>query len=235
MNSDLHHLAGAYALDALDPDERAAFEAHYPACDICRADVVEYRETAQVLAAAASVAPPATVRGAVMAEIAATRQISPLLPDRVVDLAERRRGRTRRAGALAAVAAALVAVVGLATVFFGSDDSIGDLEAVLAAPDAVVATLDGDNGTLQLVWSPQRDQVALLGTDLPAAGPGQAYALWFLLDDGVAPAGLFRPDDAGVLRSVLDVDDLPGNGFGVTIEPETGSAQPTTPVIYATT
>ena len=133
------------------------------------------------------------------------------------------------------MAAALVAVVGLATVFFGSDDSIGDLEAVLAAPDAVVATLDGDNGTLQLVWSPQRDQVALLGTDLPAAGPGQAYALWFLLDDGVAPAGLFRPDDAGVLRSVLDVDDLPGNGFGVTIEPETGSAQPTTPVIYATT
>ena len=28
---DIHHLAAAYALDALDSHERAAFEAHYPA------------------------------------------------------------------------------------------------------------------------------------------------------------------------------------------------------------
>ena len=33
---DLHTLTGAYALDALDPDERDAFEAHLPDCDPCR-------------------------------------------------------------------------------------------------------------------------------------------------------------------------------------------------------
>lgn len=32
---------------------------------------------------------------------------------------------------------------------------------------------------------------------------------------------------------MLDVDDLRGDGFGVTIEPDTGSAQPTTPVLYS--
>ena len=233
MTSDFHHLAGAYALDALDADERAAFEAHYPTCDVCRADVADHRETAAVLASAAAVVPPSAVKGRVMAEISATRQIPPLVADRVVEL-DRHRTRTRRAGALAAVAAALVIIVGFASLAFdrGGGD---DLEAVLAAPDAVVATLDGEEGTLQLVWSAERDQVVLLGRGVPATAPGRTYALWFLLDDGVAPAGLFRPDERGTIRSVLDVDDLRGNGFGVTIEPDAGSPQPTTPVIYSTT
>jgi anti-sigma-K factor RskA len=234
MTSDFHHLAGAYALDALDAEERAAFEAHYPTCDICRVEILEYRETAAALAAAAASAPPAAMKGRVMAEITATRQIPPILPDRVVDLAARRRDRFRRAGVMAAVAAALVAIVGFAAVLLDADGP-DEIEAVLAAPDAVVATLEGENGTLQLVWSPERDQVALLGSDVPATAPDQAYALWFLLDDGVAPAGMFRPDDGGTLRSVIDVDDLAGSGFGVTIEPEGGSEQPTTPVIYSAT
>lgn len=38
-----------------------------------------------------------------------------------------------------------------------------------------------------------------------------------------------------MIRSVIDVDDIAGNGFGVTIEPESGSDQPTTPVIYSAT
>ncbi|MEQ8841639.1 MAG: anti-sigma factor [Acidimicrobiales bacterium] len=233
MTSDLHHLAGAYALDALEPDERAAFEAHYPGCDICRDDVVDYRETASLLASATAAAVPAGVRGRVMAEISATRQISPVLPDRVVDLAERRRDRTRRAGMLAAVAAAIVAIVGFASVL--RTDGGNDLEAVFEAPDAVVASMQGDDGLIQVVWSAERDQVVLVGSDVPAVGADQAYALWFLLDDGVAPAGLFSPDESGTVRSLIDVDDLAGNGFGVTIEPASGSDQPTSPVIYSAT
>ena len=42
---DVHHLAAAYALDALDRHEREAFEAHYDKCDVCRSDVMEFRET----------------------------------------------------------------------------------------------------------------------------------------------------------------------------------------------
>lgn len=233
MTPDLHHLAGAYALDALDAGERAAFESHYPTCEICAGDVVDYRETASLLAAASASAPPTALKGRVMAEIAATRQISPMLPERVVDLAERRRDRTRRAGLLAAAAAAIVAIVGFASLLRAGDTG-NDLEAIIASPDAVVATLGGGDGSLQLVWSAERDQVVLLGSDVPDAGPGRAYALWFLLDDGVAPAGLFTPDADGVVRSVIDIDDVDGNGFGVTIEPEGGSLQPTTPVIYST-
>ena len=69
MTQDLHHLAAAYALDALEPDERAAFEAHYPSCEICSREVVEFRQTAAVLAAQTATPPPADLRAAVMAEV----------------------------------------------------------------------------------------------------------------------------------------------------------------------
>ena len=64
--------------------------------------------------------------------------------------------------------------------------------------------LEGDAGTIQVVWSAQLDQVALLANDLADPGPDRAYALW-LLSSGVAtPAGLFQPDD-GQVRTVLPV------------------------------
>ena len=38
---DVHHLAAAYALDALDDRERMAFEGHYGSCEVCHTDVQE--------------------------------------------------------------------------------------------------------------------------------------------------------------------------------------------------
>ena len=46
----LHELAAGYALDALDDDERAAFEQHLAECEQCAADVRGFRETAALLA-----------------------------------------------------------------------------------------------------------------------------------------------------------------------------------------
>ena len=51
---DIHHLAAASALDALD-SHAAAFEAHYPSCEVCRADVLEFRSTLAVVAEAEAV------------------------------------------------------------------------------------------------------------------------------------------------------------------------------------
>ena len=44
--TDVHALSGAYAVDALDDIERAAFERHLAACAECRAEVASLRETA---------------------------------------------------------------------------------------------------------------------------------------------------------------------------------------------
>lgn len=227
---DLHHLAAAYALDAVDADERRRFEAHYPTCAICAQEVLEFRETAAILAGGVAVPPPADLKAQIMAEVGRTRQLSPVVPD---PFAARRRLRPRAAALLATAAAVVLVAVG-SVALVGNRGPGSDVEVVdlLAAPDVRLATLEGESGTLQVVWSPARDEVAVVGAGLADPGPGRTYELWFLLDDGVAPAGLFEPGSGGTIREVLAVDDIDGLGFGVSIEPDGGSPQPTGPVLF---
>ena len=49
-NDQLHDLSAAYALDALDDEERAAFEAHLRDCESCRAEVGSLGNTVESLA-----------------------------------------------------------------------------------------------------------------------------------------------------------------------------------------
>ncbi len=51
MSPDLHHLSGAYAVDALDDGERGPFEQHLAGCADCRAEVAELSATAHSLGA----------------------------------------------------------------------------------------------------------------------------------------------------------------------------------------
>jgi hypothetical protein len=56
-HEELGELLGAYALDAVDPDEAEAIEAHLAACPRCRAELVEHREVAGLLGFAGQEAP----------------------------------------------------------------------------------------------------------------------------------------------------------------------------------
>lgn len=234
MTSDLHHLAAAYALDALDERERTEFEAHYPACDICRDEVEQFRETAGLLAGASVVTPPSSLKESVLGEISRNRQLSP------IDTAERDRRGHRfssrfSSSSLLASAAAIVALVVGAALMVSLRDGRSPVEEVLAAPDAVVTTLevtpDGSGGTFQVVWSAERDRVAVLGNDLPDPGPDRVYELWAIVGDTPVPAGLFDPDD-GSLRAAAAIDDVDAAAWGVTIEPDGGSPSPTTPILF---
>ena len=70
MTDDLHDLIGAYAMDALSPDEAAEFEFHLETCETCRAELVELSESLAGLAELHEVAPPATLRDAVLGAVA---------------------------------------------------------------------------------------------------------------------------------------------------------------------
>lgn len=228
---DLHHLAAAYALDALDLEERRAFEAHYPSCDVCVQEVENFRGISAQLGQALASPPPAHLKTSVMQEIAETRQISPLVASRAVDLTSGRRLRVALSLALTAAAAAVLVVFGLlATSRFSSTTSA--TEQVLGAPDAVVTSLDGETGSLRVVWSDELDQVAIFGNALATTGEAMTYELWFVEDDGVTRAALFAPESDGSVRSVLDIDDINPIGWGVTIEPAGGSDQPTGEILY---
>jgi hypothetical protein len=70
-------LVGAYALDALNSEERSLVEQHLDACEACAEEVVELRAVAAELAADAAVPPPASLRSAVLGQVAVTRQDPP--------------------------------------------------------------------------------------------------------------------------------------------------------------
>lgn len=230
MTEDLHHLAAAYALNALDEIERREFEAHYPTCSMCSTEVADYRETAALLADSASVAPPTDLKARLMAEIGDTRQIAPILPERVVDLAERKRRNQPRQRVLAAVAAAVVAVVGFVggLQFAGSNDSDSD---VLLAADAITLPLDGDAGQARVVWSESEDRAVLIAAGLSDPGDGNAYELWLIDGDGANPTGLFTPDAHGNVTVELALDGRDPAAWGITIEPSSGSDAPTEPIL----
>ena len=73
-----HGLAAAYALDALDVDERAEFERALAASPELRDEVDAYAESAAHLAGQAQpIAPPPSLRARLMAELDSTPQVAP--------------------------------------------------------------------------------------------------------------------------------------------------------------
>jgi anti-sigma-K factor RskA len=101
-NHELHDLTAAYALDALDADERRAYEAHLAGCEDCRTDLAELSGTVGALALAAEdAAPPADLRGRI---VDAAREEG---PSNVVALRPRRTRVYAAAVAAAAVAAGI--------------------------------------------------------------------------------------------------------------------------------
>ena len=72
-----HEDAGAYVLDAMDPRERRAFEAHLAECAACQRDVREFRETLSGLKELVGQPPPPTLRASVLAAIQNVPQLPP--------------------------------------------------------------------------------------------------------------------------------------------------------------
>ena len=227
---EIHHLGAAYALDALDERERMAFEAHYGTCEICRTDVAEFRETAAELGRLTSAAPPADLRSRVMAEIAVTRQLSPL-PSKVTNLADRRRSRAVMT-ALSIAAATLMFVAG--ALVFGNRGSDGGFDRQLASlltdPQARVTQLEGEAaGSFTVAWTD--DRAAVIGSGLGEPADGQAYELWLIDDAGPHPIRLLDTASGGEIARIVEIDGRPAV-WGVTLEPESGSSTPTEPVLF---
>ncbi len=64
--NDIHDLLGAYCTDALDANERAAFEEHLAMCEECRDEAADFREVLAALADAHPVHPPTSLEEAVL-------------------------------------------------------------------------------------------------------------------------------------------------------------------------
>lgn len=70
---DVHGDAALYAVDALEPEERAVFEEHLRGCAACTAEVDSFGEVGAALASAVAQDPPPALRENVLAAIHRTR------------------------------------------------------------------------------------------------------------------------------------------------------------------
>ena len=79
MASDPHLNTGVLALDAMPDEEATEAIAHIEDCESCAAELAGFLETAALLASVASEVPPAALRRAVLAAIAVTPQLPPVV------------------------------------------------------------------------------------------------------------------------------------------------------------
>jgi anti-sigma-K factor RskA len=208
---DDHDLTAAYALDALDADERARYESHLATCERCREELQGFWQVSGSLArAAGGPAPPPELRERILAAAREERQnVVPLRPRR-----------SRVLPAVAAVAAVALLAVGAWGVSLSRElDDAERLTAVLGDPNA--RTVASSEGHANLVVTPAGD-AALIVRMLAPAPEGKDYEIW-VLEDGVPQrAGLFeRPGPTLLERPVHR-----GQTVAVTLEPDGGLDAP---------
>jgi anti-sigma-K factor RskA len=234
-------LAAAYALGALAPDEARRFEAFLAGSPEAQREVAEYRDVAALLAlGGAEAAPGADLRDRVLARVAATKTRP--LP------------RTRsRAPLWLALAASLLAVAGLGLSLRAARGELRDLrellsdtEGRLAAREATLnaifepgvqmyqLTASGDpEPGIQLFYDRQRQRAIIHGFRLRQIPENRAYQLWFIKDGKPVPSVTFKPEADGHAR--VEQIPVPTGGdvsaAAVTVEPESGSTQPTMPIV----
>lgn len=237
---DLHSLTGAYALDALDDDERRAFELHLVDCATCRDEVDGFRATTATLGSAVAEPPPAHLKDAVMAEVGRTRQEAPPAEGtaRAASVVAReasrpaRRAWTERLLVPAAAVMALV-VAGLSILVGNLNQRIDELSVTSDVADVVAAadlqTWEAelpDGGTARVMYSASRGEGWFVADDMRPTDEGRVYELWVIDDEGPSPAGLFDAHDGRALHSFTgDMDGVAA--MAVTVEPASGSPQPT--------
>ncbi len=211
---DVHELTAGYALDALEPAERATFEEHLSSCERCREELQGFWQVSSALAhAAGGPTPPASLRGRILEQARSER--SNVVPFR---------RRTVVLPALSSVAAvAAVAAIGLgiwATSLSSDLDGAHSQLAVLGDPNA--RTFASESGKADLVVTPKGD-AALVVRALPAAPKGKDYEIWVLEDGVPRRAGLFEQPGVALLTRPVAA----GQTIAVTLEDDGGVDAPT--------
>jgi anti-sigma-K factor RskA len=205
----MHEQSAAYVLDALDPEERRAYEAHLGTCPRCRDEVALLSGATTMLAFAAPAAePPPDLRSRILdAARAEQGNVIPLRP------------RASRVTRTLAAVAAVAATAALALVL---------VDRFSSGPDQHALALLGAQGSLVVGHG---GQATLVVSGLPAAPPGKTYEAWVIRDGRAQPAGVFDASGQTVTtRLTRRVPD--GAIVGVTIERAGGAEQPSGAPIF---
>jgi anti-sigma-K factor RskA len=219
----------AYALDSLDEAEARYIQAHLERCEICMAELVEYRQLVGNLAfAAPQFDPPPALKTKLMDRIKPRLETSDQ-----TDAPESWWGRLNNklpqlspAWGFAAVAIILVLAISNVLLWQQVNRSqpppplrVIGLQGGDAAPQAtgmIVVSVDGEHGTLVV-------------DHLPQLREDQEYQLWLIQDGERTSGALFSVGEDGYGSVWVGSPEplIEYSRFGVTIEPKGGSPGPT--------
>jgi len=227
VHEDYKEMLAPHALDALGATDARAFEDHLSGCAECRAEVADWRDTAALLAHAATpTAPSDELRGRILSAAKQTTEASA----RVVAMPPRRTGNLWPTLLKIAAAVAFVALIGSVLWLWRRDvtsqreiarltrevstqqrelarsrDALAhqrDLVALLTSENAKKLELTGTAAAQKargtFVFDQQTGRAMLMTEALPAAPAGMAYELWFIPKGHLPMAGkVFTVDAAG--------------------------------------
>ena len=251
LRNDQHTLTGVYALDALDTAaEVTRFERHMNRCDSCTNEVRGFQQTAARLAMAVAQQPPPTLREAVMADVARTRQ-EPAADDHARHARRLSQPTLLPRLAIAGAALGLAAAIILAVVLVNTNNQLSQtqqqlsqarhqlaltktelaaINAVRTASDATLVTKATPlGGTVTVVSSASRHEIVVTTRGLPVLRAGKVFQLWLIGTNGnrIRSEGLLGTPHGGRTGPVLISGVLRGDIFGITLEPPGGTVQPT--------
>ncbi|HET8667578.1 MAG TPA: anti-sigma factor [Terriglobales bacterium] len=236
-----------YAMGTLSPAESDAIEAHLESCAACRRELQYLRGDLAILALSVETAtPPKRSRQRLLSAIA--RESRPL---------SARRARWMLIPfALSAFLAIFVALLWREN--YSLTDRLRQSESRLIAeqatfvraqhllglmtdPDAMHVTLVAGKTKPQphgrAMYAPRTGALVFMASNMPVLPSHKMYELWLLPKSGTppVPAGMFRPDASG--NAMVMMPPLPAgldaSTFAVTVEPESGSATPTMPMVLS--
>jgi anti-sigma-K factor RskA len=207
----LHELVAAYALDALDDEDRHAFDEHLETCERCRDEVLALAEAASALAYAnEGPVPPEALRGRIIEAVRAEPGA------KVIQFP-----RFRRPVWIASVAAAACLALGLglwATV--GASESPARAQTVALAGRVGTLTVNGGGEARMDV------------RDLASLPAGSFYQVW-VIPSGAKPIPDIHFSRSGRVDVPLARKVSPGDTVAVTVEHSRVAAPTSKPIITA--
>jgi anti-sigma-K factor RskA len=238
-----------YALDALSGEDRAILEQHLASCASCRLELEQLRgDTALLALTAAGARPPQRARKRLLDAVAQEPRMA---------VAKQPQPRQAWWGWLGWAAAFAVIVFALslwrqnmglrsqvASASSRAAESARQLEELrkiaspIIEPEAQRVTLVAAKTSPQpqgkAFYLKRRNSLVFVANNMPALPPQKAYELWLIpMSGGPIPAGVFKPDAHG--NATVVNPPLPAGteakAFAITVENESGSSAPTSPIL----
>jgi anti-sigma factor RsiW len=252
----IEDLLPAYALDAIDDADRERIESHLRECSDCRHDIDEYRSVTAMLAfAAPQVEPSASLKQRVLEATVAKPRALRESPSFAANLSTWFTN-LFRAPAFSAMTLVFVIALGVwnlslqnqlaqqAMVNQQMQSDVTRTRAIVSMvaysenePKHMQASDVAPQAIGRLVAAPELNSLALIVYDMPTLESKRVYQVWLIDPAGERTSGgTFTVDGSGrawvLIRAPKPLSSY--QGIGITIEPEGGSAKPTTPRVMGT-